>query len=62
MLQRNGFSRETLKYIRTYSKLYVVMMPNSERKLRKLLFNCICFNVQKETADIIVNIPELFVD
>lgn len=60
-LQRSGFSRETSTYIKIHRDLYVIIL-NGELKLRKLLLKCGSISVQKETADIMYNIPELFVD
>jgi superfamily II DNA/RNA helicase len=60
-LQRSGFSRETSSYIKKHKSEYVVVLSNGELKLRKSLLECGNIGVQKETADIIYNIPELFV-
>lgn len=61
-LQRSGFSRETSSYIRKHPEFYVLPIMNGELKLRKSLLDCGSISVQKESADIIYNIPELFVD
>jgi hypothetical protein len=61
-LQRNGFSRETSTYIKRNRSDYVVMMPDGEIKLRRSLADCPSASVRKEVADILYNIPELFVE
>jgi hypothetical protein len=61
-LQRSGFSRETSTYIKKHRDLYVLIISNGELKLRKSLLECGSIGVQKETADIMYNIPELFID
>ena len=61
MLQRNGFSRETATYIRKNQNEYVVLTSDNEIKLRKSLIECGNVSVMKEVADIIFNIPELFI-
>jgi len=60
-LQRNGFSRETATYIRKNQNEYVVLTSDNEIKLRKSLIECGNVSVMKEVADIIFNIPELFI-
>lgn len=60
-LQRNGFSRETATYIRQRQSEYVVLTSDNEIKLKKSLIDCGNVSVMKEVADIIYNIPELFV-
>jgi hypothetical protein len=62
MLQRNGFSRETSVYIRTHKDEYVVTMPDGSLRLHISLLGCPSVSVCKEAAEIIYNIPELFVD
>jgi len=61
-LQRNGFSRETSTYIRQNRAEYVVMTTEREVKLRKSLAECSSISVRNEVADIIYNLPELFID
>jgi len=62
MLQRNGFSRETSTYIRHNRAVYVVETTEGEAKLRRSIAECPSMSVRKEVADILYNIPELFVD
>ena len=38
------------------------MMPDGEIKLRRSLADCPSASVRKEVADILYNIPELFVE
>jgi len=61
-LQRNGFSRETSTYIKRHRDQYVVTTEVGEIKLRRSLADCGNVSVSKEVADVMYNIPELFVD
>lgn len=61
LLQRNGFSRETSEYIKIYRRNYVVDTPTGP-KLRKSLLQCPRDYVKEEVANIILNVPELFVE
>lgn len=58
--QRNGLTRETADYIRKHDD-YIAQTPQGY-KLRKSLLTCKKQSVREEIADIIYNIPELFVD
>ena len=62
MLQRNGFSRETATYIKEHRTEYVVHPEGGEPQLRRSLLNCTNESVRTEVADIVFNIPELFID
>jgi hypothetical protein len=62
MLQRNGFSRETSVYIREHKDEYVVTLQDGKLRLKTSLLACPSASVCKESAEIIYNIPELFVD
>jgi len=61
-LQRNGFSRETSTYIKRHQIQYVIRMENGDIKLRRSLADCDNTSVSNEVADVMYNIPELFVD
>ena len=61
-LQRNGFSRETSTYIKRHRDQYVITTEVGEIKLLRSLADCGNISVRKEVADVIYNIPELFVD
>lgn len=61
-LQRNGFSRETSTYIKRHRDQYVIKTETGEVKLRRSLVDCGSISVSKEVADVMYNIPELFVD
>lgn len=51
----------TATYIRKRQSEYVVLTSDNEIKLKKSLIDCGNVSVMKEVADIIYNIPELFV-
>ena len=61
MFQRHGFSRETATFIRKNAVTYVVY-ENNEARLKKSISNCGNVSVENEVANVIFNIPELFVD
>jgi hypothetical protein len=61
MLQRNGFFRETANFIKDNRRLYVVT-ENGEAKLRRALAECGNISVENEVRDVMLNVPELFVD
>lgn len=61
LLQRNGYTRDAANYIKDHSEKYVKDI-NGEIKLSKLLLLCDKEYIQKETENIVINIPELFVD
>jgi hypothetical protein len=61
-LQRNGFSRETSTYIKRHQNQYVIKTEKGEIKLRRSLVDCGSISVSREVADVMYNIPELFVD
>jgi hypothetical protein len=57
-----GFSRETSTYIKRHRDQYVIKTETGEIKLRRSLGDCGNISVSKEVADVMYNIPELFVD
>ena len=61
-LQRNGFSRETSTYIKRHRDQYVIKTETGEIKIRRSLVDCGSISVSKEVADVMYNIPELFLD
>jgi len=61
MLQRNDFTREASTYIRQHQVDYVVTTPEGIR-LRRSIAECSSASVKKEVANILYNIPELFID
>jgi len=61
LLQRNGFSRETSEYIKLNRAKYVVD-THLGPKLRKTLLECPKQYVKEEVANIILNVPELFIE
>ena len=61
LLQRNGFSRETSEYIKIHRGKYVVDTPLGP-KLLKTLLECPKQYVKEEVANIILNVPELFIE
>jgi hypothetical protein len=61
MFQRHGFSRETATFIRHNKDEYVVN-PGTNPKLRKAIASCGNTSVENEVADVMFNVPELFVD
>lgn len=60
-LQKSDFSREAATYIRSNQDEYVVIV-DGDYKLRKSILECGSELVRREAADIIFNLPELFVD
>lgn len=60
-LQKSDFSREAATYIRSNQDEYVVIVDGNY-KLRKSILECGSELVRREAADIIFNLPELFVD
>ena len=58
--QRNGLTRETADYIRIHQE-YVVHTQQGI-KLKKSLLNCGKQSVREEIADILFNVPELFIE
>ena len=61
LLQRNGFSRETSEYIKIHRGKYVVDTPLGP-KLIKTLLECPKQYVKEEVANILLNVPELFIE
>lgn len=61
VLQKSDFSREAAAYINGNQGDYVVM-ADGNYKLRKSILECGSELVRREAADIIFNLPELFVD
>lgn len=61
-LQRNGFSRESALYIRAHCNEFVISVSATDWHLSRLLLNCENEGVCKESADVVLNIPDLFVD
>lgn len=60
MLQRNGFTRETSTYLKQHREYLKEL--NGEIKVLKTLLDCPKMSVAKEAAEILYNIPELFID
>ena len=61
LLQRNGFSRETSEYIKLNRGKYVVDTSVGP-KLRMTLKECPKDFVREEVSNIILNVPELFIE
>ena len=61
LLQRNGFSRETSEYIKLNRVKYVVDTAMGP-KLRMTLKECPKDFVREEVSNIILNVPELFIE
>jgi hypothetical protein len=61
MFQRHGFSRETATFIRHNRNEYVVN-PSTDPKLKRSIATCGNTSVENEVADVMFNVPELFVD
>ncbi|GHU94722.1 hypothetical protein FACS1894208_06280 [Clostridia bacterium] len=61
MFQRHGFSRETATFIRHNRDKYVVN-PSTAPKLKKSIATCGNISVENEVADVMFNVPELFVE
>ncbi|MDR0500899.1 MAG: hypothetical protein LBG97_06610 [Coriobacteriales bacterium] len=59
-LQKCEFSRETSDYIRKHQNEYVVYQPNGKPLLKRSLAKCGRITVEKEVADVLLNIKELF--
>jgi replicative superfamily II helicase len=57
--QRNGLTRETADYIRRHQEY--VILTSQGYKLKKSLLNCGKQSVTDEIADILFNVPELFI-
>lgn len=62
MLQRNGFSRETALYIKENKGTYVKIENGVAKLKRTIATECPKESVRTEVADIIYNVPELFID
>lgn len=60
-LQKSDFSREAATYIRKNQDDYVVKIDGNY-KLKKSILECSSELVRREAADIVFNLPELFVD
>lgn len=60
MLQKCGFSRETSDYIKNHQREYVAYQPNGKPLLKRSLAKCGRMTVEKEVADVMLNIEELF--
>ena len=60
-LQKSDFSREATDYIRKHQDEYVDTSTGVV-KLRRSILNCPSELVRREAADIIYNLPDLFVD
>lgn len=60
ILQKCGFSRETSDYIKNHQQQYVLFQPNGKPLLRRSLAQCGRPTVEKEVADVMLNIEELF--
>ncbi|MDY2889245.1 MAG: hypothetical protein SOU19_06715 [Candidatus Caccosoma sp.] len=65
-LQRNGYTRETAKYIIDYKDKYIDFKKTNSYANFSLNFNELIAskneNVKIETEDIAINIPELFIN
>jgi hypothetical protein len=61
MFQRHEFSRETATLIRHNKNEYVVN-PSTDPKLKKSIATCGNTSVENEVADVMFNVPEMFVD
>ena len=60
ILQKCGFSRETSDYIKNHRQEYVVYRQNGKPLLKRSLAKCGRMTVEKEVADVMLNIEELF--
>ncbi|MGN1140929.1 MAG: DEAD/DEAH box helicase [Oliverpabstia sp.] len=60
-LQKSDFSREAATYIRKNQDDYVVKIAGNY-KLKRSILECSSELVRREAADIVFNLPELFVD
>lgn len=60
-LQKSDFSREAATYIRKNQDDYVVKIAGNY-KLKRSILECFSELVRREAADIVFNLPELFVD
>jgi hypothetical protein len=60
MFQRHGFSRETATFIRHNKDSYIVNTA-TDPKLRRGVARCGHTSVENEVADVMFNVPELFV-
>ena len=60
-LQKSDFSREAATYIRKNQDEYVVKIAGNY-KLKRSILECSSELVRREAADIVFNLPELFVD
>ncbi len=60
LLQRNGFSKETSKYIIECSDEYVVKTDNGI-KIKNIILECGKESVCREVKDVQFNVPELFI-
>lgn len=61
LLQRNGFSREAATYIRGHRE-FVEEDANGNVRLKRDILWCGNSNVEMESADVMLNSPELFID
>lgn len=61
LLQRNGFSREAATYIRGHQEYVSADKSAGQLRLNRSLLQCGNTSVEMEAADIILNVPELFV-
>lgn len=61
LLQRNGFSREAATYIRSHRE-FVEEDVNGNVRLKRDILRCGNSNVEMESADVMLNSPELFID
>lgn len=61
LLQRNGFSREAATYIRGHQEYVSADKSSGQLRLNRSLLQCGNTSVEMEAADIILNVPELFV-
>ena len=61
LLQRNGFSREAATYIRGHQEYVSADKSSGQLRINRSLLQCGNTSVEMEAADIIFNVPELFV-
>jgi hypothetical protein len=61
-LQRSGFTRETALYVKSHKSKYVVELPEQEIRIRRSLRDCESESIRQNVDEIILNLPELFVD
>ena len=60
LLQKNGFSRESARFIKENPEYVIKHGSTGQLKLITALFNCGRTNIENEVAYIRQNVPEIF--